>query len=281
MQDFEGKIAVVTGAASGIGNALAERFARAGMKVVPADVEEPALEAAVRELKQREHDVIGVRTDVSSAESVEELARQTLAAYGKVHVLCNNAGVGGGRGLVWQSSLQDWQWLLGVNFWGVVHGIRAFLPIMLAQGEEGHVVNTASLAGLTAGSGIYGVTKHAVVSLSEALHLQLQLIQSKISVSALCPGFVRTNITNASRNRPAELQNEDEPPLDGVEEEIRAAMERAVQGGLAPAEVAEIVLDAIRKEQFWILTTDEFDGAVRGRVDGILARRNPELQLPL
>jgi NAD(P)-dependent dehydrogenase (short-subunit alcohol dehydrogenase family) len=277
MKDVAGKVAVVTGAASGIGLGLATRFAQEGMKVVLADVEEPALDAAVQQLTQAEHQVIGVRTDVSKPESVDELAQKTLDAYGKVHILCNNAGVGGGRGLLWESSLKDWQWIFGVNFWGVLHGVRTFLPIMLKQGEEAHVVNTASLAGITAGAGIYGVTKHAVVSLSESLYIHLRMIQSKIGVSALCPGFVRTNITSADRNRPPELRNENEPTLNAIEEMIRTRMRESIAGGIAPEEVAGFVVDAIRNEQFWIITTNEFDGALRSRGEGIVERRNPEM----
>jgi len=275
MQDFEGKVAVVTGAASGIGRGLAERFAQEGMRVVLADVEAPALDAAVLELRRAEHQVIGVRTDVADPASVERLAQQALQAFGKVHIVCNNAGVAGGRGLIWESSLQDWRWLINVNLWGVVHGVRTFLPIMLGQDEPGHVVNTASAAGLLPGSGIYGVTKHAVVSLSETLYAHLQLIQAKVHASVLCPGFVRTNIPDAARNRPAELQNKNEPPLNPIEEAIRARIAQAFAAARPPAEVADIVLDAIREERFWITTTEDFDEAIRGRVDGILARSNP------
>jgi NAD(P)-dependent dehydrogenase (short-subunit alcohol dehydrogenase family) len=171
MQEFEGKVAVVTGAASGMGLAFAERFAQEGMKVVLADVEEQALEAAVQELRRKETDVLGVVTNVSDAGAVDRLASRTLETYGKVHVVCNNAGVAlhTGQG-VWEHSLNDWQWLMGVNFWGVLHGIRTFVPVMLAQDEDAHIVNTSSLAGLVAGSGAYGATKHAVVSLSESLY---------------------------------------------------------------------------------------------------------------
>ncbi len=169
MQDLTGKVAVITGAASGIGYAMAERFARDGMRVVLADVEQPALDTAVAGLRSAGHEVMGVVTDVSSAEAVEQLAQRTLDAYGKVHVLCNNAGVSGGKGsyraIIWEASLKDWQWITGVNYWGVVHGIRIFVPLMLQHGEEGHVVNTSSQAGLAPGMGVYGATKHAVVSM--------------------------------------------------------------------------------------------------------------------
>ncbi len=174
MRDFAGKVAVVTGAASGIGFGLASRFAEEGMRVVLADVEEPALEAAVTRLRERDFDVVGVLTDVSDADSVQALADKTLAHFGKVHVVCNNAGVGGGFGKIWEASLKDWQWALNVNLWGVIHGVRTFVPIMLEQGEDGHVVNTASIAGLVPGTRVYSVTKHAVVALSEALYHNLR-----------------------------------------------------------------------------------------------------------
>jgi NAD(P)-dependent dehydrogenase (short-subunit alcohol dehydrogenase family) len=279
MQDFEGKVAVVTGAASGIGRALAERFAREGMKVVLADVEEPALETAVRELTQAEHEVIGVPTDVSRADAFEELARRTIDAFGKVHVLCNNAGVGGGRGLMWEMTLNDWEWTFGVNFWGVLHGIRTFVPLMLSHGEEGHVVNTASMAGITPGGGPYGVTKHAVVALSEGLYLNLQLISARIGASVLCPGWVRTNILDSARNRPPELQNPDEPPLNEFEQMIRASVQESVDGGLPPEEVAGIVVDGIRSDRFWLTTTHEFDDVIRSRTDGIFSGRGPEMRI--
>jgi NAD(P)-dependent dehydrogenase (short-subunit alcohol dehydrogenase family) len=279
MQDFEGKVAVVTGAASGIGLGIATKLAQEGMKVVLADVEEAALEAAATGLRQQEHDVLAVATDVSNEASVQRLAQQALDAYGKVHVLCNNAGVGGFRGLIWQSSLKDWQWLFGVNFWGVLYGIRTFVPIMLDQDEEGHVVNTASMAGVVPGAGIYSVTKHAVVSLSESLYLHLQMAQAKLGASVLCPGFVSTNIGDSERNRPAELRNEGEPPLSDFEQAMRERMRASIAGGMPPDQVGALVVDAVRDGRFWITTTDEMDGLVRTRMEGFLERRNPELNL--
>ena len=163
MNDLDGKVAVVTGAASGIGLDMATRFAEAGLKVVMADIEEPALDVAVAALKEREHDVLGVVTDVSHADSVEELARKALRQYGAVHVFCNNAGVGTGEAKIWELPQADWDWVYGVNFWGVLHGLRAFVPVMLEQGDECHIVNTASMAGLTPGGSIYGATKTGVV----------------------------------------------------------------------------------------------------------------------
>ncbi len=215
MKDFAGKVAVVTGGASGIGRALVDRFAREGMKVVIADVEQSALDRAVNELRGQNHEVIGVLTDVSRAESVEALAHRTVEAFGKVHVLCNNAGVLGGRpGPIWEATLKDWQWILGVNVWGVVHGLHTFVPIMLAQDEEGWIVNTASMGGLVPGTGVYGVSKHAVVALSEALYSGLKTSEAKVGCSVLCPIFIKTRIIEASRNRPAELADTDLPPVD-------------------------------------------------------------------
>jgi NAD(P)-dependent dehydrogenase (short-subunit alcohol dehydrogenase family) len=282
MRAFEGKVAVVTGAASGIGLGLATRFAQEGMKVVLADIEEPALEAAVTQLRRAEHDVLGVTTDVSKAESVEALARKTLDAYGKVHVLCNNAGVGGGFGIgIWEASLKDWQWTLGVNLWGVIHGVHTFLPIMLAQDEEGHVVNTASSAGLTPGNRVYGVSKHAVVALSEALYDGLRQRNAKVHASVLCPGVINTKIMYGARNRPEDLQDVAGAPPSEFEQQARDRIARLAQeSGMDPLDAAGIVLDAIRNEQFWVLTHDDFYDIVRGRADDILARRNPTPRAP-
>ena len=275
MKDFEGKVAVVTGGASGMGLGMATRFAEQGMKVVLADVEEPALQVAVTRLKQAEHDVMGVVTDVSKLESIEALAEKTLAAYGKVHVLCNNAGVGGGAGrAIWEYTLKDWRWTLDVNLWGVIYGIRTFVPIMLDQDEEGHVVNTASMAGLTPSNRPYNISKHGVVSLSEALYEGFRDRGAKLRASVLCPGVVNTNIMFAQRNRPDELKNETGP----TERDLRrsdAVHKFAMEQGLDPLEVGDMVVEAIRSEQFWILTHDEFDDLIRTRVEDILARRNP------
>jgi NAD(P)-dependent dehydrogenase (short-subunit alcohol dehydrogenase family) len=277
MQDFLGKVAVVTGAASGIGLALATRFASEGMRVVLADVEQPVLDTAVTRLRQQEYDVLGVVTDVSSASAVEELAQKTLDTYGGVHVLCNNAGVGGGfTSAIWESSLKDWQWTMGVNLWGVVHGIHTFLPIMLAQDEPGHIVNTASSAGITPGNRIYGVTKHAVVALTEALWDGLIQRESKLRCSVLCPGVINTNIMFSARNRPDELKNTPgQPPSAAELDRSNRVKHLAETSGMPPEQLADMVLNAIRDEQFWILTHDEFDPIIRTRAEDILARRNP------
>ena len=203
MKELKGKVAVITGAASGIGRALADRCVQEGMKAVLADVEVDALAKAEAGLKASGATVLAVPTDVSQARSVAALAQKTLEAFGAVHLLCNNAGVGS-EAAIWESTLEEWEWVMGVNLWGVIHGVRAFVPIMLAQDTECHIVNTASMAGLISGPGLgaYKVTKHAVVSLSETLHHELAERAAKVRVSVLCPGFVNTRIMESARNRP-------------------------------------------------------------------------------
>lgn len=231
MREFAGKVAVITGAASGIGFALAERAAGAGMRLVVADVEEPALARAEAMLRAAGATLRAVPTDVARAPDVEALAQATLSAFGAVDLLCNNAGVSLPR-TVTSASLADWEWILGVNLWGVIHGVRTFLPIMLAQGTEGHVVNTASLAGLVAGTlGPYSVTKHAVVALSESLYYTLAGQGAKVGVSVLCPGYVVTRIAEAARNRPA---GGSAGPPDPEAEARAAAARRAVAAGTPP-----------------------------------------------
>jgi len=273
MKEFAGKVAVVTGAASGIGRALAGCFVGAGMRVVLADLERPALEGAVEELRARGGTVVGVPTDVSQGEEVEALAAQALAAFGAVHVVCNNAGVAV-SGPVWEHTVADWEWVLGVNLWGVIHGVRVFVPLLLKQGGEGHVVNTASIAGLTSNPfmGVYNVTKHAVVTLSETLHKDLALAGAPIKVSVLCPGFVSTRIADADRNRPAALRNPTEPPRPAEMEQL---VRNALATGLPPARVAEHVLEAIRTERFYVLTHPEFRARVRERMEDVLEDRVP------
>jgi NAD(P)-dependent dehydrogenase (short-subunit alcohol dehydrogenase family) len=278
MREFAGKVAVVTGAASGIGYALAARFGREGMKVVLADVDQETLDAATQRLRHQDYDALGVRTDVSKPEAVEELARKTLAAYGKVHILCNNAGVGGaGPATFWDATLNDWQYVLGVNLWGVIHGLRTFVPIMIAQDEEGHVVNTASVGGLVLGSGIYGTTKHAVVALTEALHIQFLHKYPKLKASVLCPGYIATHLAVTTvQNRPPELQNPAAPAGQAASD--RPATDGPTRILMDPEQVAPTVLDAIRDEQLYILTHSDFDDLIRTRMDNILDRRNPDLE---
>ena len=283
MQQFEGKVAVVTGAASGLGLAMATRFAQEGMKVVLADVEELALEAAVVRLRQQEYDVAGVVTDVSQAESVENLAARAIETYGKVHVLCNNAGVGGSRAArIWDATMADWQWAMGVNLWGVIHGVRTFTPLMLSHAEEGHIVNTASVAGLVQGNRVYSVTKHAVVALSEALYEGLTLEGAKIGASVLCPGLFVTNLSNAERNRPESLKNAPvaiaAPPPQA--QAPSPARERLMSTMRQPDSAAEQVLQAIKDNQFYILTHEEYEDIIRERMENILTRTNPDPKGP-
>ncbi|HYY98383.1 MAG TPA: SDR family NAD(P)-dependent oxidoreductase [Pyrinomonadaceae bacterium] len=277
MKEFRGKVAVVTGAASGIGRGLAERCAQERMRVVLADVDEAALAQAARELKDSGADVLAVRTDVSRADDVDALARRTLDAFGAAHLLFNNAGVGAGT-TVWESTLEDWRWVLGVNLWGVIHGVRAFVPVMLEQADECHIVNTASMAGLVSGPalGVYKVTKHGVVSLSETLCCELAVIGSKIGVSVLCPAGVNTRVMDSERNRPAELQN---APAEGSAHPVVAQAEemlrRLVAAGMPPSEVAGAVFGAIRDGRFYILTHADWKPLVQKRMDDILQDRNP------
>jgi NAD(P)-dependent dehydrogenase (short-subunit alcohol dehydrogenase family) len=276
VQDFAGKVAVVTGAGSGMGRAFATRFAEEGMKVVLGDVQQDALDTALAELQARGHTVRGVRIDVSRPEDIQRLADTALDAFGKVHVVCNNAGVEGYMdGPIWEATDKDWQWTTGVNFWSVVYGVRTFLPIMLAQDEEGHVVNTASMTAVVRAGNMYGITKHAVLALSEILYAQLQ--ESKIGVSALCPGIIATRIFQGSRNRPPDLLNDKEPSGAAQGEEHRRMMHERLQGGMQPSEVADILVRAIREGRFYVLTDHEWDDRIRSRMQDILEWRNPEL----
>jgi NAD(P)-dependent dehydrogenase (short-subunit alcohol dehydrogenase family) len=275
MRELRDKVAVVTGGASGIGRAMVDRFAAAGMKVVVADVEPKALAAAERELAAAGHAVLAVATDVSKPADVDALADRTLARFGKVHVVCNNAGVSVG-GPMWEHTLDDWRWVLGVNLWGVIHGVRTFVPIMLRQNEPAHVVNTASLAGLSSNPflGVYNVTKHGVVTLSETLAQELATVGAPIKVSVLCPGFVQTKIAESSRNRPGDL-------ADGADRARPEAFERmvraAVAAGMPAADVGVLVASAIREERFYILPHPELTATrVRARMQDILEGRTPE-----
>lgn len=292
MKEFKDKVAVVTGAASGIGRGMANRFAAEGMKVALADIEEEALAETEAELRSKGARVLALRTDVSKAADVEALARKTVDAFGAVHVLCNNAGVAV-PGLSWELTVADWEWVFGVNLWGVIHGIRVFVPIMLAQDEEGHIVNTASTAGLLSHPGIpvYSVTKHGVVTLSEILHQELSLSGAKVKASVLCPMYVNTRIADCDRNRPSELQNDSPAATGGPEgggsvQPIRQllaggeqAMRQLLATGLSPDEIADQVFNAIKDEKFYILSDPRIRDGVRSRMEGILEERNPTFDL--
>jgi NAD(P)-dependent dehydrogenase (short-subunit alcohol dehydrogenase family) len=276
MKDFRDKVAVVTGAASGIGRGMAETFIAEGMKVVLSDIEAPALQDTARALRDAGGDVHPVVTDVTKADHVDALARETIEQYGAVHVLCNNAGIFIRPGASWTTSLDDWRWIMDVNVMGVVHGIRAFLPIMIEQNTETHIVNTASVGGLVAGGHtLYGTSKFAVVGLSENLYLELQRGGLKPKISVLCPNVVNTNILNSRRNQPAALADAAPPPTGAAADAIRQQAAALVKTGLNPRVVGEQVLAAIRDDRFYILTHPELNPAIELRMKQIVHGSNP------
>ena len=269
MQDVTGKVAVVTGGASGIGRAMAARFAAEGMHVVIADIEEAPLAATAEELG-----VVGIRTDVTDPDSVAALAAATVERFGTAHVLCNNAGVGGG-GQIKDLTLKDWKWVIDVSLWGVIHGLHSFLPHLLANPDGGHVVNTASVAGLMAGPGIgpYNAAKYGVVAISETLRAELAAEDSPVGVSVLCPGYVRTNIFTSQRNRPAELRNERKKT--SARTANQGIADALLAEGLDPSVVAGMVFDAIGSGRFWIVTHPEYLPQISERTAGIVADGAP------
>ena len=275
MKEFEGKTAVVTGAASGIGLGLSEKFAKERMQVVMADIEEVALKKAVEKMKQYQHKVIGIHADVLIQESMEELFSKSKEEYGNIHILCNNAGIGANSGdkAIWEIEKTDWDWSLGVNFYGVLHGLQAFVPHMIKHGEEGHIVTTVSLAGLLAGSGTYGVSKHAALALTEGLSRDLITRNSKIKTSVLCPGFVNTNIMNSERNRPHNLARKKQYDTN---EEALQVFNLLLKQGKEPSEIADIVFEGIKDNIFYILTHPAWDESLRSHFEDILARKELE-----
>ena len=278
MKDFAGKTAVITGGASGIGRAMGELFLEKGMNVVLADIEQAALDETVAALGQGER-CIGVVTDVSRAEQVQDLADAALAAFGSIDVACNNAGVFAG-GLLWEETLDDYQWLLDVNVWGVVHGIRTFIPIMKAQEGECHVVNTASMAAVTAMpySGIYHMTKHAVLALSESLYHELSFHAPHIGVSVLCPEAINTGIAGSERNRPAQYQ---EITTSDERDMVMGALADSVAGGIGPEVMAQRVFDAMSEGRFYILSDEAWRKSANIRLDDVREARNPTFAPPI
>lgn len=279
MHEFNDKVAVITGSASGIGRGLAEKCVQEGMKVVLADIEGPALEQTEKELKSRGGNVLAVRTDVAREKDMENLARESLDAFGAVHLLFNNAGIGGPRVQLWELTDLDWRWITGVNLWGVIYGLKVFVPIMLRQDSDCHIVNTASIAGLsTIPNPAYAMTKHGIVGLTEALYLQLRQIHARINVSVLCPGLIRTRIMESERNRPAELQNEVDNKT--MTPQQQATLEKFLEmhdTAMPPAKYAERVFKDIQEEKFYILSEDKYLDNVRQRMEIILDEGSPEL----
>lgn len=280
MKEFNDRVAVVTGAASGIGRGMVENFVELGMKAVLADIDADRLNVTLKSFADSGANVIGIPTDVSDPEQVKELARQAHNTFGKVHILCNNAGVGYGGRNSWEIPLEAWNWVLGVNLMGVINGIHTFMPIMLDQDVEAHIVNTASAAGVVvnAWNVSYGVSKHAVVALSESMHLELKNQESKVKVSVLCPGPVNTDIMHSSqRLRPDSVP----PPPEATKEEelFRKAYEIWIERGLDPREVGRQVVEAIREERFYIFPHD-YSHYVESRLRHILGSKNPEPMLP-
>ena len=272
IEDLAGRVAVVTGAASGIGQGLARRSVAEGMRLVMADVEEEALKEAASELEGAGSEVLAVRCDVSKPEQVESLAAEAYDRFGAVHLLCNNAGVFQG-GIAWERTLADWEWVMGVNFWGMLHGIRSFVPRMLAGGEEGHIVNTSSLAGLLSMgySGPYVASKFAALALTECLGHDLASQGAPIGVSVLTPQLVDTKIADAARNRP------DEPPSEAQAPDAHfvagALRDLTAHQGMPPDEVAGIVFDAVQAGRFYIYTHDSTGELLKARFDAVLDQR--------
>ena len=278
MEQFEGKVAVVTGAASGIGRAMTDAFVAKGMNVVMADIESEALEKAAQEVRGDGGDVFAVTADVSKAVDVERIAEAAVDVFGGLHVACNNAGVATG-GLTWEIDEDSWTWILGVNLWGVIHGVRSFTPRIISSGG-GHIVNTASMAGLTSPPGMsaYNVTKHAVVTMSETMSVELEMTHPEVGVSVLCPGWVRTQIHNSTRNRSGWVEPEPDEahPLGAMKD----MLDDLIAGGIEPSDVAALVVDAIATRRFYVLTHPEWQEMVRQRVDRMLDGQNPQVIIP-
>jgi len=279
MKVFKGKVAVVTGAGSGIGQALAEKFASEGMKVVLADIQPESLDKAVQALKARGAEALGVVTDVSDPAQVKNLADRTLKTFGGVHILCNNAGVCKG-GLSWQTPIEDYEWVLGVNLWGVIYGVRTFMPIFEKQGGEAYIVNTSSQSGITTTpySAEYCISKHAILAFSEVVYKELLLTGSPVRISVVCPASVLTNIATAEPKRPSRFKRGIAPDKD-VQEFMTSALTEEVQKGIPPAEMANQVFEAIKEERFYILpAAGKWRHLIELRLEDIRLGRNPTLE---
>lgn len=288
--NLAGKTAVITGAASGIGLATAERFLQAGMKVVIADINAESIEKHVTRLKSDGHSVEGKVTDVTSESSVRELAEFTMNKFGNIHILCNNAGIGGGAAddkSLWEASITDWKWVLDINVWGVIHGIRVFTPLMMAHGQEGHIINTASKAGLIFGTSLYSTSKHTVIALTEALYAQLKQVNSKLAVSVLCPGAVNTDLnSNSNRIRPVDNASTENPNF--LNEDIslspnnfmstyQSTVQTRMAAGKEPSEIAEMLMQGLESGDFYIMPSRLEDAVVNERFKNIQERKINDL----
>ena len=273
--DMHGRVAVITGAGSGFGREFARLGATRGLRLALADINQAALDSVVAELRETGADVIGVQTDVSRADAIQALADASMAQFGAVHLLFNNAGVGSG-GFVWESTDADWQWVMGANVWSVIHGVRIFTPLMLAHGEPAHIVNTASAAGLinAPNMGIYNVSKHAVVALSETLYQDFRLIHASVGVSVLCPAFVPTGIAHSHRNRPAELANST-PPTPSMLAAQQSSVKAVESGRISAPEIAAMTFAAIDAGQFYIVPHKKILDIVQQRMTDIVSEQNP------
>ena len=282
MKDLRGKVAVITGAGSGFGREFSRLGAAQGMKLVLADIQEDALREAVAEARATGAEVEGLRVDVSRADDVQRLADLARHRFGAAHLLFNNAGVSGTGGYLWETNPGEWQWVIGVNLMGVVHGIRSFVPWMLEQGQPCHVVNTASAAGLLSAPlmGVYNVSKHAVVTLSETLFHDLRTRGAQVGVSVLCPAFVPTGISHSERNRPKELATQ-APPTESQREARRRAEKAVSSGRLSAQQIAALTFDAVREDRFYVVTHRKILPLVELRLQDIIAGRNPTDPLSL
>lgn len=281
MDELKDKVAVITGGASGMGKAFADLFGAQGCKLLLADIEEPALNAALEELKANGVEAIGLVTDVSSESDMDALGKLAFETYGTVNLLFNNAGVATG-GLLVEQTIKNWEWVIGVNLWGVIHGLRVFLPHLIEHGD-GHIINTASVAGLTSypSMGVYNATKHAVVTISETLFDELRTMESSLGVSVLCPGIVKTNILNSERNRPEQLSSPLIPDVLDEGSEMHSLVTAIYDHGLEPEKVAEQVKTAILENQFYIWTDYVYEKAIATRHEDIIKRRNPTKKVHL
>lgn len=277
MKDFAGRVAVITGAAGGIGKAIAEEAAARGMRLLLADIDAARLDATTAALRARGADADGLRTDVARASEVDDLANLAFARFGRVHLLVANAGVACARA-AWETTPEDWEWVMGVNLHGVTHALRAFVPRMLSGGEEGHVVATASAAGLLSLPGLaaYNASKHAVVTVMEGLHHDLALRGSRIGASVLCPGWVRTDIASSERSRPAGAPTRAQS-VDAFSAKLAGSIQEAVAGGIDPSRVARDLFEAIAAGRFYVLTHADTKKGVKARLEDILGDRVPSL----